>query len=78
MLLLILGLPFAMAFAWYHGARASRQISRAGARRRTLDAVCPVVNLSSDKEQKTLIVEGQLRVQLDSAVNVLATAGGTR
>src|SRR5215471_15448118 len=29
MLLLILGLPFAITFAWYHGARASRQISRA-------------------------------------------------
>jgi TolB-like protein len=29
MLLLVLGLPFAITFAWYHGARASRQISRA-------------------------------------------------
>lgn len=29
MLLLILGLPFAITFAWYHGARASRQISQA-------------------------------------------------
>src|SRR5215471_15916788 len=29
MLLLILGLPFAITFAWFHGARASRTFSRA-------------------------------------------------
>src|SRR5215472_6754823 len=29
MLLLVLGLPFVITFAWYHGARASRHISKA-------------------------------------------------
>ena len=29
MLLLVLGLPIAITFAWYHGAQASRQISKA-------------------------------------------------
>ncbi|MEA2824498.1 MAG: hypothetical protein QOF03_980, partial [Alphaproteobacteria bacterium] len=29
MLLLVLGLPLVMTFAWYHGERASRQFSRA-------------------------------------------------
>src|SRR5690242_20336512 len=29
MLLLILGVPLAMVFAWYHGNRASRSFSRA-------------------------------------------------
>jgi adenylate cyclase len=40
-------------------------------------AVLPFVNLSSDKQQEFLIVEGQLRVQPDGAVNVLAPAGRT-
>jgi hypothetical protein len=40
-------------------------------------AVLPFVNLSSDKQQELLIVEGQLRVQPDGAVNVLAPAGRT-